>query len=102
MPWRSTGLADDPAATSIRAVHVAGRPVAIVRWAGGWHAVEDRCSHAGCAFSEDGTVEDGRLVCDCHGSEFDLVSGRAVVGPATDPVAILAIRSIDGRIEVEA
>ncbi|CAN5494131.1 hypothetical protein BH20CHL7_BH20CHL7_16160 [soil metagenome] len=55
-----------------------------------WIAIEDRCSHAGCAFSEDGGIDGDRVTCDCHGSEFDLRTGRAVVprSPSRPTIAV--------------
>ena len=36
------------------------------------------CTHLGCSINK---VENDRLVCPCHGSEYDL-SGKVVKGPA--------------------
>ena len=36
------------------------------------------CTHLGCTVNK---LENGRLVCPCHGSEFDL-DGNAIKGPA--------------------
>ncbi|HEY8238370.1 MAG TPA: Rieske (2Fe-2S) protein [Candidatus Limnocylindrales bacterium] len=60
------------------------------------YAVEDRCAHAGCAFSEDADLVGDDIVCNCHGSEFDLRTGALKRGPAERPV-----RSIPVRIEGE-
>jgi Rieske Fe-S protein len=37
-----------------------------------------RCTHLGCTINK---LENNRLVCPCHGSEFDL-DGNAIKGPA--------------------
>ena len=37
-----------------------------------------RCTHLGCTIDK---LENNRLICPCHGSEFDL-DGNAVKGPA--------------------
>ena len=68
---------------------------------GRWYAVEDRCSHAGCAFSEDGAIDGAHVICDCHGSEFDLRTGAVVRPPAVVPIATFSVRIADGRVEVE-
>ena len=79
MPWYLTAIAALSPAVP-HPVTLGGRSLVLVAWEDAWYALEDRCSHAGCAFSEDGAVEDGRLVCDCHGSEFDLRSGAVGSG----------------------
>ncbi|MFN0284462.1 MAG: Rieske (2Fe-2S) protein [Kineosporiaceae bacterium] len=61
--------------------------VAVVRHAGGWVMVADRCTHADCPFTLDGEVFDGTvLVCNCHGSEYDLRTGEVLLGPAEVPL----------------
>ena len=62
----------------------------------------DACTHAGCAFSRDAALEAGVIVCNCHGSEFDLRTGEVLRGPAEDPVRTFAVRVHDDQLEVEA
>jgi Rieske Fe-S protein len=50
-------------------------------------AFEARCTHLGCAI----TKTEGRvLVCQCHGSRFDL-NGHPVQGPARKPLRELPV-----------
>jgi nitrite reductase/ring-hydroxylating ferredoxin subunit len=65
------------------------------------YAVEDRCSHAGCAFSEDAELISDRIVCDCHGSEFDLRTGALRRGPAERPIRAFPVRVAGDRLEIE-
>lgn len=101
MPWLATTVAARPPAEP-RAIPVAvgGRSIVLVAWEDAWYALEDRCSHAGCAFSEDGAVEDGRMVCDCHGSEFDLTTGAVRRPPARVAVETFEVRAIEAFLEV--
>lgn len=58
------------------------RPVYLHRGEGDeWIALLARCTHRGC---QPEPVAD-RLVCPCHGSEFDL-EGRVLLGPAERPL----------------
>ena len=68
---------------------------------GAWWAIEDRCSHADCAFSSDGEVVETTAICDCHGSEFDIRTGEVLVPPAKEPIAVFPVRVNAGQIEVE-
>jgi nitrite reductase/ring-hydroxylating ferredoxin subunit len=55
--------------------------------------LDARCTHQGCNVRP---TEEG-LACPCHGSAFDLRTGDAVHGPATEPLARvgLAVRGPD-------
>ena len=43
------------------------------------------CTHLGCIINQ---TEDGKLVCPCHGSEYDL-SGKVIKGPAYKNLKII-------------
>jgi nitrite reductase/ring-hydroxylating ferredoxin subunit len=102
MAWHPTDIAaDDGGPHAPRAISLAGRDLLVTAWDGGWLAVEDRCSHAGCAFSEDGEVDGPRIVCNCHGSEFDLRTGEPLRGPAIRPVRTFPVRVSAGVVEIE-
>ncbi len=51
-------------------------------------AFDGKCTHLGCRINK---FEGNELVCRCHGSRFDL-SGKAVTGPAIDPLKELIIK----------
>ena len=72
-------------AEGLTAVSVAGMEVAVARTPDGIFALEDRCTHADCALSE-GVLEEGAVICPCHGSEFDLKTGNVLRPPAVTPV----------------
>jgi nitrite reductase/ring-hydroxylating ferredoxin subunit len=75
--------------------------VVLARLGDRWYAVEDRCTHAGCPFSEEATLEGGTIVCNCHGSEFDLATGALVRGPAERPVRAFSVRLQGDGLELE-
>lgn len=68
---------------------------------GEWWAWEDRCSHAGCSFSDDGEIDGLTAICNCHGSEFDIRSGRALRKPADRPIRVFDTRVRGGHLEVD-
>lgn len=83
-----------------RAFAVQGRSILIFRMGADYHAIENRCTHL------DFPLEGGRqigceIICRQHGARFDIRTGRALGGPAVDPVPHFAIRLADGRIAVE-
>ena len=83
------------------AVRAAGTDLVLARRDRAWYAVQAHCTHAGCAFAEDATLEDGTIVCSCHGSEFDLRSGEVLRGPAEYDLRTFPVRVVGDRLEVE-
>jgi Rieske Fe-S protein len=53
------------------------------------------CTHAGCPINK---LQGTTLVCPCHGSEFDAVTGKVVQSPATEPLTELPVKAANGRI----
>jgi len=47
--------------------------------------LSSHCTHLGCKIKE---LKNGRLICPCHGSEYDL-NGIPVKGPAFKPLQII-------------
>jgi nitrite reductase/ring-hydroxylating ferredoxin subunit len=102
MSWhRVAPLAEAQRARPWLPAVVAGVDVVLARLDERWYAVEDRCTHAGCAFSEDARLEAGTIVCNCHGSEFDLATGELRRGPAERPVRAFPVRTSEGQLEIE-
>ncbi|MFF4563261.1 Rieske (2Fe-2S) protein [Streptomyces sp. NPDC001435] len=53
------------------------------------------CTHAGCAINK---LQGTTLICPCHGSEFDAVTGKVVQAPATVPLSELPVKATNGKI----
>lgn len=70
-------------------VVVSSAAVVLTRDAAGHvHGFSAVCTHQGCLVS---SVQDGRIGCGCHGSEFDATTGAVVQGPATAPLPPVAV-----------
>ena len=57
-------------------------------WSGSFRAFTAICTHAGCFVN---SVSNGTINCPCHGSRFSIRDGSVVQGPATRPLAPIAI-----------
>lgn len=55
------------------------------------------CTHAGCPINK---LRGTTLVCPCHGSQFDALTGKVVQAPATEPLTELPVKTANGRIIV--
>ncbi|MFJ9349512.1 Rieske 2Fe-2S domain-containing protein [Streptomyces sp. NPDC101237] len=53
------------------------------------------CTHAGCAINK---LQGTTLVCPCHGSQFDALTGKVVQSPATEPLNEMPVKAANGRI----
>lgn len=78
---------------------VEGVPVMMVRHQGEVYAMEDTCGHAGCPLS-DGNLEDGAIVCACHGSTYRLMDGAVLHGPSPFAQPTFDVRVENGRISL--
>ncbi len=63
------------------AVNVNGKPVLLVNLDGVYYAIGNICTHMGCPLSK-GTLKGETVECICHGSVFDLKTGKVLRGPA--------------------
>jgi hypothetical protein len=59
---------------------------------------DDLCTHERCPLSA-GLLTGTVIMCQCHGSRFDLTTGAVVNGPATEPLAVHEVRELDGNIQ---
>ncbi|MBL3667821.1 Rieske (2Fe-2S) protein [Streptomyces sp. M2CJ-2] len=53
------------------------------------------CTHASCAI---GKLEGTKLICPCHGSEFDATTGKVLREPAVAPLTPLSVEVRNGTI----
>ncbi len=77
--------------------------IAIARVDGRLSAFDDlcTCSAPPCPLS-GGLLTGTTVMCQCHGSRFDITTGAATVGPATAPLTVYEVQEVEGTIEVRA
>lgn len=80
--------------------HGAGQGIVIHTTAGTWKAYNTQCTHAGCPIGY--TSHSQVMVCPCHGSQFLVSDGSAVVGPASSPLSPLTVvEGSDGNLYLQ-
>jgi nitrite reductase/ring-hydroxylating ferredoxin subunit len=97
--WVTVGSVGELGDGEMNSFGVGDRQVAIANIEGDLFAWDDICTHQQCSLAEgdlDGTI----VECACHGSQFDVTTGEAVQGPATEPVDVFQIREQDGDMQV--
>ena len=78
--------------------------ISIARVARRLYAFDDLCTCLGreaCPLS-GGLLTGTSIMCQCHGSRFDLTTGAVISGPATRALQAYEVREVDGRIQIRA
>jgi nitrite reductase/ring-hydroxylating ferredoxin subunit/uncharacterized membrane protein len=78
---------------------VDGAAVVLVKHDGEVFALDDVCSHAGCALSQ-GRLRGDAIVCACHGSTYRLRDGAVLQGPSPFPQPGFDVRTDAGVIAI--
>ena len=81
----------------IKEINVDGEEVILVKSGGRVYALSRYCSHEKADLLT-GFLTDDRLVCPLHLSQFDLVTGRALSPPATEPLKSYLVEVVDDDI----
>ena len=79
-------------AGSIVAVDAHGSRIAVANVGGNYYAFDDACTHEQCSLTEMGELAGTTVTCTCHGSEFDVRTGKVLAAPATEPVKVYTTR----------
>ena len=96
----TVGRADEIEEGDVKAFPVDGAEIAVSRVAGTLHAFSDICTHRQCNLSL-GEIEGTSIICECHGSMFDMTTGEVLEGPATEPIATFPVREENGELSIE-
>jgi 3-phenylpropionate/trans-cinnamate dioxygenase ferredoxin subunit len=59
------------------------------------------CGGEGCPLS-GGLLTGTTIMCQCHGSRFDITTGNVIEGPATEALNVYEVQDIDGNVQIRA
>jgi nitrite reductase/ring-hydroxylating ferredoxin subunit len=77
--------------------------IAIARVGDRLYAFDDLCTCADEACPLSGGLLTGTsLMCQCHGSRFDITTGVVINGPATEALRVYDVQQVDGSIRIRA
>jgi nitrite reductase/ring-hydroxylating ferredoxin subunit len=97
----SNAVADD----SVVPHYLADRKlrVSVARVDGRLYAFDDVCTCAdeSCPLSS-GLLSGTTLMCQCHGSRYDIATGAVINGPATRGLHVYELQEVDGDIQIRA
>ena len=80
---------------------VRGLRVAVANVGGTYYAFDDACTHEQCSLAEEGELAGTTLTCTCHGSEFDVRTGKVLAPPATLPVKVYPVQVAGDALQIE-
>ncbi len=92
--------ASEVAADSLRAVEVQSESVCLANVGGKIYAIGDACTHEQCSLSE-GLLEGKIVECLCHGSQFDVTTGKVVRGPASEAEPVYEVNVQNDEVYVK-
>jgi nitrite reductase/ring-hydroxylating ferredoxin subunit len=77
------------------------RRIAVADVDGRLYAFDDLCTCAepACPLSS-GLLTGTTVMCQCHGSRFDITTGAVINGPATRPLRTYAVHQRDGAVQI--
>ena len=98
---QSTAIADD----AVLPYYLSDQKlrVSIARVAGRLYAFDDLCTCADepCPLS-GGLLTGTTIMCQCHGSRFDIGTGAVINGPATEALNLYEVQETQGSIRIRA
>ena len=75
--------------------------VSIARVDGRFYALDDLCSCTDQPCPLSGGLLIGRtIMCQCHGSRFDINTGAVIDGPATKALNVYEVQEVEGNIRI--
>ena len=57
------------------------------------------CSREACPLS-GGVLTGTTIMCQCHGSRFDITTGAVMNGPATEALKVYEVQQVEGDIQI--
>ena len=79
------------------------RRISVARVGDRLYAFDDLCTCAERACPLSGGLLTGTaIMCQCHGSRFDVTSGAVITGPATEPLKVYEVREARDGIQIRA
>ena len=86
---------------AVKAIDVRGTRIAVANVGGTYYAFDDACSHEQCSLTDEGDLTATTITCTCHGSQFDVRTGKVLAPPATVPVRVYPTRIEGDALQIE-
>jgi len=76
--------------------------IAIARVDGRLYGFDDLCTcyQQACPLS-GGLLNGTTILCQCHGSQFDILTGAVINGPATEALQVYEVQEVEGTVRIQ-
>lgn len=103
MPLIKVATKNEVSAGKVGLVKVGSAEIAIYHTEGDeWFATSDKCTHEDCNLSyEGGKLEGYEAECDCHGSKFDVRTGKVLLPPSLEDLKTFDLSVVGEDILVD-
>jgi len=101
MTGKKIGTEKDFAYVPMKGVDVDGKGILFVKTGTKFTAIANKCTHMRCKLS-GGKIDGETVRCPCHGSEFNVITGDVVKGPAKKPEPVYPVTVENGELSLDA
>ena len=85
----------------MKPVNANGNPILLVNIEGNYYAIGNKCTHMQCTLT-NGELKGETVQCPCHGSKFNVKTGKVIGGPAALPEPKYDVKVENGKILIKA
>ncbi len=85
----------------MKPVNANGNPILLVNLEGNYYAIGNKCTHMQCTLT-NGELKGETVQCPCHGSKFNVKTGKVIGGPAALPEPKYDVKVENGKILIKA
>ena len=85
---------------SMKQFYVSDLEILVLNFSDQIYCLDARCTHAGAPLAE-GTLNGWVLTCPWHGSQFNVMNGKVVRGPAEKPLTAYSTTVRDGYVFID-
>lgn len=96
MPFVKVAKTTEIEKGTMKTVRANGKAIAVANVDGEFFAIADTCTHEECSLGSEGFLDGNVVICGCHGSGFDVTTGRVQSLPAPRDVISYKVK-VDGE-----
>jgi nitrite reductase/ring-hydroxylating ferredoxin subunit len=101
MTFVNVASATDLQPNQMKAVNANGKPILLANLEGTYYAIGNKCTHLQCTLT-NGQLNGEVVQCACHGSKFNVKTGKVVGRPAALSEPKYEVKIEDGKVLINA